>query len=826
MLLFPGVALLLLLVPTGAQAAGAKFRVLNAAVSGPVTVQVNGKTKISKLKLGRTSRRIPLAAGRYTFSAKRGKKTVTALSVRLSRNERVTVVFAMKGKKPQLLLLREPRVSSGSILLRAANFASSAGAVDFRLGGLVIGRKVGFGGSTTVRKVAPNFTLSGLVNVTARRSAKKTLTSGDPLVLAKGSVGLFAVVPRGSGSRLVRLPYDIPPPAPLKQPVIKGTQRFGSKVRCVGDAWRPKGAKIIRRWTVDGAVKTSASTPLTLSTASHAGHRIGCAVSATSKGMTTTVAATFALPGVPTPLTAPSVKVPATALVAGSVVSCNTGTWTGAPANFAVRWIRASTGLVLATGRTYTLTLADNGAVNSLGCDVVATNAGGRSKPKASANTVALGIAPTVTIIARPLDITESTTATFDLAIGGGGANTVECNIDKKGFLPCLATPSPSFSFPADPGVNGTPHTFDVRVGNAVATATDTDAWTIVPLKPVVTITSGPPNPTTSPSASFAWTVTGGTATVTCRRDGVATACGNGTLNGFSTAINGVPHTFEVIATNANPGTAASLTARDLYAWNVNPPAPTITINSGLPSNPTTSTSATFGWSVTPAGLTNPVTCKLDTVAVACGPLTGLTTGPGGVSHTFEVATSNITGPATDSYTWTVNPPQPTVTINSGPPSTTTSTSASFNWTIGGGPPASVTCRLNGTIVACVPLSGLATDADGVSYTFQVSASNVSGTATDSWNWTVNPPPPTVSNVAVSPADGATTSGFDLTFNVAGPTTSVTCELDGGGEVPCTSPKSYPDPGPLVLHTVIVRATNAGGAHSGSQTFTYLPIGP
>jgi hypothetical protein len=161
MLLFLGVAILLLLVPTGAQAAGAKFRVLNAAVSGPVTVQVNGKTKISKLKLGRTSRRIPLAAGRYTFSAKRGNKTVTALSVRLGRNERVTVVFAMKGKKPQLFLLREPRVARGAILLRAANFASSAGAVDFRLGGLVIGRKVGFGGSTTIRKVAPNFTLTG-----------------------------------------------------------------------------------------------------------------------------------------------------------------------------------------------------------------------------------------------------------------------------------------------------------------------------------------------------------------------------------------------------------------------------------------------------------------------------------------------------------------------------------------------------------------------------------------------------------------------------------------------------------------------------------------
>ena len=86
------------------------------------------------------------------------------------------------------------------------------------------------------------------------------MTAADPLVLARGSVGLFAIIPRGSGVKLVRLPYDTPPPAPLKQPVIKGSQRFGSKVRCVGDAWRPKGAKIIRRWTVDGAAKHQPAT--------------------------------------------------------------------------------------------------------------------------------------------------------------------------------------------------------------------------------------------------------------------------------------------------------------------------------------------------------------------------------------------------------------------------------------------------------------------------------------------------------------------------------------------------------------------------------------
>ena len=156
-------ALLLVSVPIGAEAAGAKFRVLNAAPSGIVTVQVNGKTKISRLKLGRASRRIPMAAGRYTFTALRppSRKAVARLDVRLKRNERVTIVFAMNGRKPQLQVLREAKPAPGAILLSAANFASAAGAVDFRLGALLIGKKVGFGRSTAIRKIAPDFSPPG-----------------------------------------------------------------------------------------------------------------------------------------------------------------------------------------------------------------------------------------------------------------------------------------------------------------------------------------------------------------------------------------------------------------------------------------------------------------------------------------------------------------------------------------------------------------------------------------------------------------------------------------------------------------------------------------
>jgi hypothetical protein len=831
-----GLLLVPFLTPSGAQAAGARFRVLNAAPSGVVTVQVNGKTKISRLKLGRASRRIPLAAGTYAFSSVRSGRTVAKISVRLRRNERVTVVFAMKGRKPVMQVLREPRVVRGAILLGAANFASTAGAVDFGAGALVIGRKVGFGRVTPIRRITTTVSPTGLLSVSARRSGKKALTSADPLVLASGSVGLFAVIPRGSGARLVRLPYDTPPPAPLKQPLIKGSLRFGSKIRCVGDAWRPKGAKVVRHWTVDGAVRATGIN-LTLSTAAHAGHRIGCAVSATSHGMTTTALAAFTLPAVPTPVIMPSIRVPVAALGAGSVVSCNVGTWTGKPSSFAVRWIRAGTGAVIGTGRTYTLALpADNGAANSLRCDVVATNTGGPSAARPSTNAVALGIAPTVAIdpTSKPVDRTTATAAFFTWAIGGGGADTVTCSIDNAPFAPCAAPTGQSYAGLATT-VTGQSHTFSVRAANAVSTATDTYTWKIEPLAPIVTITTWPVNDATvfPAAAAFAWTVGGGgAATVTCSIDnGPFAACTSPKSNTVvAPAPAGSLHTFNVRATNTNPATPTVTASR---SWTVLPQPPTVTIDSA-PTD-TTATDATFTWTAGGGGASS-FTCSLDNgpfVACTSGQsYTGLATGANGLPHTFVVRATNAnptTPTVTASHSWTVLPQPPTVTIDSGP-TDTTATDATFTWTAGGGGASSFTCSLdNGPFVACTSpqsYTGLSTSASGVPHTFSVKATNATSSATATHNWVVNPPLPTVTAVSVTPGDGLVSSAFDVTITLGGgPTTSVTCTLDGGAAVACSSGQTFPDPG-AGPHTMVVTATNASGDGTGSFSWTYLPPGP
>ena len=148
------------------------------------------------------------------------------------------------------------------------------------------------------------------------------------------------------------------------------------------------------------------------------------------------------------------------------------------------------------------------------------------------------------------------------------------------------------------------------------------------------------------------------------------------------------------------------------------------------PPNPTTNTTANFNYAVNTALAT--VACKLDTAVVACGAASAslpVTTGP----HTFQVSATNITGTATDSYSWTMIPLPPTVSITSGPTSGTTSTSANFEWTLGGGPTTAVASKLDGGAVPCATLttaavSGVSTDADGVVHTFQVTASNANPT--------------------------------------------------------------------------------------------------
>ena len=135
--------------------------------------------------------------------------------------------------------------------------------------------------------------------------------------------------------------------------------------------------------------------------------------------------------------------------------------------------------------------------------------------------------------------------------------------------------------------------------------------------------------------------------TFRCSLDGGAfAACISG--NPY-TGLTGGSHTFQVEATvGSNPPSATASST-----WTITTPRPAIT---SAPANPTNSTSATFVYTNTQAGVT--FKCSLDgaspsTCASSGVTYTGLTQG----THTFVVEAQLGSGPlsSTVTDTWTVD---------------------------------------------------------------------------------------------------------------------------------------------------------------------------
>jgi 3-deoxy-D-arabino-heptulosonate 7-phosphate (DAHP) synthase len=192
-----------------------------------------------------------------------------------------------------------------------------------------------------------------------------------------------------------------------------------------------------------------------------------------------------------------------------------------------------------------------------------------------------------------------------------------------------------------------------------VATATDLAGNTSGPSSsvtvtvdttaPDTTIGSGPPSPTSSHGATFAFSSNDGGATFECSLDGAVFAPCTSPVS-YSGLAEG-SHEFKArakdAAGNVDPTPAT-------HAWTIDSSAPETTIASG-PSNPTTATDATFAFSSSEGGST--FECSLDGGAfiVCTSPATYSGLGLG--SHTFEVRAIDSAGnrdlsPAT--YVWTI----------------------------------------------------------------------------------------------------------------------------------------------------------------------------
>ncbi|MCE9575230.1 MAG: hypothetical protein K8W52_18920, partial [Deltaproteobacteria bacterium] len=187
---------------------------------------------------------------------------------------------------------------------------------------------------------------------------------------------------------------------------------------------------------------------------------------------------------------------------------------------------------------------------------------------------------------------------------------------------------------------------------NTGAAATFT--WTIDTVAPVATITATPSNPSTSASATFAYTANETGATFQCRLDSAATFT---TCPASYSGLADGSHTFRVRAIDLAGNTGAAAT----FTWVVDTTPPSISMIS-TPANPSAVATATFAYGSNDASAA--FECKLDTAPVfsACASTASYTNLAEG-SHTFQVrardAATNVS--STLSFTWIVNTLGPTL---------------------------------------------------------------------------------------------------------------------------------------------------------------------
>ena len=192
---------------------------------------------------------------------------------------------------------------------------------------------------------------------------------------------------------------------------------------------------------------------------------------------------------------------------------------------------------------------------------VRALDAQGSPTQTASSTWTVAATAPSITSAPAATSANPAPSFTFS----HGSFTSFQCQLDGAAFAACTSPKSYS-------GLADGSHTFGIRALDAdgVATPVSTSTWTISTAAP--SITSGPSNPTTATTASFAFSHTK-YATFMCRLDAAAFAACTSPAAYSGLAVGS--HTFRVEAVDANgvPTQVATST------WTINAPGPTITMS-------------------------------------------------------------------------------------------------------------------------------------------------------------------------------------------------------------------------------------------------------
>jgi parallel beta-helix repeat protein len=464
--------------------------------------------------------------------------------------------------------------------------------------------------------------------------------------------------------------------------------------------------------------------------------------------------------------------------------------------------------------------------------EVRAVDAAGNIDPTpASAEWTVLG-PPLTTLVASPIDPTESTTATFEFTSNVPGS-TFACALDGGSFAACTSPVTYT-------GLVAGAHSFLV-FATAPGGYVDTDGaeyeWTIQMIE--TTLTAAPVAVTLSTEATFTFVANVVGSTFECSLDGSAFIACDSPVTYADLAVGS--HSFSVRATSPTGVVDATPST---YNWTIEAPAPPDltppqTTILAQPASTTEDTFATFTFSASEVGAT--FECSLDgqPFAACTSPveLTGLEVG----IHTFAVRAIDVAGnidatPA--SHNWTVVTPDalidtaaPDTVITIGPAGLNANVDVVFEFT------GSDNVTLPDQLTFECALDGGAWEScdspetiQGLTYgehTFAVraidAAGNVDATpATRTWTVVDVIAPDT--SIDTTPADPTSSTSATFTFSADEAGATYECALDGADYSACTSPVTYNGLA-VGAHTFRVRAVDAAGnADTTPDTYTWMVV--
>ena len=454
-------------------------------------------------------------------------------------------------------------------------------------------------------------------------------------------------------------------------------------------------------------------------------------------------------------------------------------------------------------------------------------------------------VAPTITNVTGPADITNETSATFGFDCSKNDC-AFECELaGTSGSIEAATDCGPGKTYS---GLSDDDYTFTVTATDLAGnvSSAETRTWTVDTVAPTIVDLVGPAELTNETSASVAFNCSKEDCQFSCSLEGSAQGLVSGPMSCSNEAeFSGLPdddYTFSVTATDQVGNTSSTET----FTWTIDTVAPVVVDLVG-PADPTNETEATFGFECSKEDCT--FSCSLADTNGAIEAATACSSGKTYFAltsddYTFTVTATDLAGnvSSTETFTWTVDTVAPAVVDLIGPANPTNDTSATFDFDCSKND-CSFECALSGTNSGTIEVasdcdsgklySGLSDD----DYTFTVTATDLAGnvSSTETFTWTVDTVAPLI-NIFDAPNLETTEDWAVFEFECSNkPSCLFECALDyedGSGVVEegdwqsCTSPHLLDDleEGDYTLR---LRATDtAGNQATVSLEWTVVPVSP